>query len=802
MSENDDADRQFGLLFDHLFALVRFSDAGGRRTRVNAPWMKFTCVAQERCHGEGWLQSIHPEDLERCRERYRMAQIQHIPVEIEYRLRRADGIFRVVADHGVPVFDDTRRFVGIASCCIDITRRKDAERLAAERDRELRFIADALPMLIARFDHSARYQFASKAYTTWFGLDPAAMHGKAFEEVMGQANSERVRPHVESVARGDRLSFRSDIPYRHGGRHRMHGEYIAEFSDEMNVAGWTSVVADAGNSLGDTKGETSAPEDEQRFRLLANNLPEMVLRLNGELRCIYANPALCRRLGLPLEDALGRQVVELGLVPQVATAIEASAGEALLTGAQQAFDFPVTILGDETKQMSCKLVPERARVVAGNLPFESVLAILVERSVADGREENEKSERVQHTCEPQLHEPPTQPGNIVDAGLGANEQFLSIVSHELRSPINGILSWTHVLESYLINTTPVVRRAVAGIRTGVQQQVRLIDDLLDATLVMTGKLSFVKRSVWLREPIEAALTSMLLPAQDKGIRLHNEVRLRSESVEGDPDRLQQIFWNLLSNAVRFTPEGGHVWLRADEADGNAIIEVRDSGKGIAPEFLPHLFEPFRQAGEPSTRRVGGVGLGLALVKRLVTLHDGQVAADSSGVGRGATFRVTLPLRAQATLDDVAQTLHAAQHSASLAGLHVLVVDDEPEARAALSLALSHAGARVSVARSGQEAAAVLCTLANGNGRPDVAVCDIAMPDQDGYELLQQVRDWEKAHDIAPASRVPAIAVTAFAQKNDRLHAYSKGFQMHLTKPVAPAELIDAIAMLASDEKRR
>jgi len=378
-----------------------------------------------------------------------------------------------------------------------------------------------------------------------------------------------------------------------------------------------------------------------------------------------------------------------------------------------------------------------------------------------------------------------------EAATHARDQFLAVVSHELRSPLNGIQSWAHVAEQQVAEPTPTFRRAMAGIRKGIEQQVRLIEDLLDATRILSGQLRLARRPCALRPILEAALESIRPAARAKNLRLVVDQRLQGEQVQGDPDRLQQILWNLLDNAVKFVPHGGTVWITAATAGGMALVKVRDNGKGIPQEFLPLLFDRFRQADDSSTRRHDGLGLGLALVRHIAELHGGHVRAESAGRGRGATFTLALPLRpsfpAQAkTARTIARGTSA---TPSLAGCRALVIDDQQEAREALAALLGNAGASVLTAESCAAALALLESGANGL-LPDVLLCDIAMPEEDGYATLRRIRDWEARRGRPPMA---ALALSAFAQREDRIKALAGGFRLHLAKPVSPAALIGAVA---------
>ena len=395
---------------------------------------------------------------------------------------------------------------------------------------------------------------------------------------------------------------------------------------------------------------------------------------------------------------------------------------------------------------------------------------------------------------PTLEEP--RPRAAGDSPPLARDHFLAIVSHELRSPLNGIKSWTHVLENHLRDADPTVRRALAGIMIGVEHQVRLIEDLLDVTRAMSGTLSLLKQPVALLPILAQAVEGLRAVAIERDLALATDYSLGDAQIHGDADRVRQVFVNLLSNALKFTPPGGTVWVTASREGNMARVEVRDNGAGISPEFLPYVFDPFRQADARAHRRgQEGLGLGLALVQRIAELHGGYVSCESGGPGRGATFRVYLPLRrdtgVRMPVGDRASTAAARPALPTLRGIRVLLIDDQREARESLATLLTQAGAHVSTAGSSHEAMAHLAL--SDAVEPEVVVCDIAMPGEDGYATLRRIRAWESAPARASRPQRPAVAITAFAQREDRARALAEGFMAHLVKPVVPEELIATIA---------
>jgi PAS domain S-box-containing protein len=372
----------------------------------------------------------------------------------------------------------------------------------------------------------------------------------------------------------------------------------------------------------------------------------------------------------------------------------------------------------------------------------------------------------------------------------AKDEFLALVSHELRSPLNAMLGYAVLLRHGGLDTKEV-RHAAEVIERSGKAQAQLIDDLLDTARIISGKLRLELGPVNLVSVIEQAAQTIHPAADAKEISLETNLPSEIGQITGDPVRLQQVVWNLLSNAVKFTPQGGRVEARLERIDPHICIIVSDTGKGISPDFLPYVFDRFRQSDASSVRRHGGLGLGLSLVKYLVELHGGTIEAASAGEGQGATFKVTLPVRAIATpLGEAEGAPVSGKVSKELTGVRALVVDDEDDARELLDLALSQYGADV-VAVSSAAEAYTLITATPPQERPDVMVADIGMPDEDGYSLIRRVREWERAR----GAYIPAVALTAYGRVEDRIHALKAGFQMHVAKPVDPDELAIAIQSL-------
>ncbi|HEY9405809.1 MAG TPA: response regulator [Pyrinomonadaceae bacterium] len=381
------------------------------------------------------------------------------------------------------------------------------------------------------------------------------------------------------------------------------------------------------------------------------------------------------------------------------------------------------------------------------------------------------------------------------------DEFLATLSHELRTPLTAILGWTHLIRGGNLDAS-MMTRALETIERNARSQSQLIDDLLDVSRIITGKLMLDFRPVELASIIEATIDTVRPMAEAKSIRVQPQLRTSHCVVSGDPARLQQVVWNLFSNAVKFTPEGGSIEVGLTCNEQHVELEVSDTGQGISQDFLPYIFDRFRQADGTTTRKHGGLGLGLAIVRHLVELHGGTISAHSDGDGLGATFTLSLPLgsaldapdgKGEGAAEQLAVTEVDGKESQSLGqsdmlgGLRILIVDDEADTRELVQEVLARQGAEVRVSESAAEALRMLATW-----HPDLLISDIGMPVEDGYELIKQVRNFDAEHH----GQIPAVALTAYVGPEDHRRALAAGFQTHLAKPIVPKALIEIVARVA------
>ncbi|NJL21592.1 MAG: response regulator [Leptolyngbyaceae cyanobacterium SM1_3_5] len=372
-----------------------------------------------------------------------------------------------------------------------------------------------------------------------------------------------------------------------------------------------------------------------------------------------------------------------------------------------------------------------------------------------------------------------------EAANRIKDEFLAVLSHELRTPLSPILGWVRMLQS---GTLDAQKQAIGleTIERNAKLQTQLIEDLLDISRILQGKLTLDVKPVDLANVISAAKETILLAAEAKSIQIQTELESPGRFALGDPNRLQQVIWNLLSNAVKFTPADGQIQIKLTYEETIAQITVKDSGKGISSEFLPYVFEYFRQADSSITRRFGGLGLGLAIARQIVELHGGTVTAGSAGEGQGATFIVQLPLPKVASVRNPID--RSPLRYSNLSGVDVLVVEDESDTRELIKIILEEYGATVTAVASAEEA-----LLAFIQRSPDILVSDIGMPDIDGYSFISQIRLMQEPHK----NMTPAIALTAYAGAYNQQQALQAGFQTHLAKPVDPEVLAKAISSLVN-----
>jgi PAS domain S-box-containing protein len=524
-------------------------------------------------------------------------------------------------------------------------------------------------------------------------------------------------------------------------------------------------------------------EAEQRFRLLIENITDYaIFMIDTEGRVASWNNGAQHLLGYSTQEIVGQPTVRL--FADESSVLYREMDEARSTGRASSTGWRMRKDGS---RLFVEGVLTAVRDERGHLLGYSKLMkdITEKRRIEVEREQLLQSERAARS-------EAERSGRMKD-------EFLATLSHELRTPLSAILGWSQVL-SQVNGANSEIRDGLKVIERNARAQAQIIEDLLDMSAIISGKVRLEIKNVDLVSVVEASVNAVRPAAVAKGVQLRAAIEQRSMDVSGDANRLQQVFWNLLSNAVKFTPKGGRVLVTLRRTNSHFEVVIADSGEGIDGTFLPHVFERFRQADASTSRRHGGLGLGLSIAKQLVELHGGSVDAASDGAGKGSTFSVVLPVRATRGYAVAGEepVAHPASRSAAheveaprpylnLGGVKVLVVDDEPDGRSLIERLLRDCDATVTTAGSAREAMERVV-----RERPDVLLSDIGMPLEDGYALIRRVRAL-----AGEKGRIPAIAVTAYARAEDRAKAIQAGYQMHLSKPVEAAKLVEMVAHLAN-----
>jgi PAS domain S-box-containing protein len=520
---------------------------------------------------------------------------------------------------------------------------------------------------------------------------------------------------------------------------------------------------------------------EIRYRRLFESARDGILILNAvTLQITDVNPFMTELLGYSREEFLGKELWEIGLFRDKEASQQAFR-ELQVKGYLRYEDLPLQTIKGELREVEfvSNVYQEDSRaVIQCNI-----------RDITD-RKRGEEERGLLFEREQAAHAE-------ADNANGIKDEFLALLSHELRTPLTSILGWSDLLMEGNLDDV-ATKRALEIIGRNARAQRQLIDDLLDTSRIITGKMRLEVQPVDLGPLVEIVVDAIRPAATARNIHLQTFLDPVTSQISGDPQRLQQIIWNLLTNALKFTPKSGSVEVRLERIESHVELSISDTGQGIEPEFLPHVFDRFLQSDSSSTRRHGGLGLGLSIVRQLVELHGGSVTALSPGTGEGTIFKVILPLMSvNHVLSNAGEmwpsrlvTKTQADSQPSLAGVRVLVIDDEPEACELIAAVLTGRGAEVVAVESAVEALAEL----QGQGF-NVLVSDIGMPEIDGYTLIEKIRQLPAQH----GGRVPAAALTAYAGVRDRTRALTAGYQMHITKPVEPAELVNVVANLADNK---
>jgi PAS domain S-box-containing protein len=684
-----------------------------------------------------------------------------------------------------PLPDVHGEIIGITCASIDITDRKQVELALRQSETTLSAFIASSPIGIAFFDRDLRYVHANDALAAINGVPLSEHLGRTFWEVLPEW-APVVAPVLERVMQTQEPLLNQEVVgATHPAdvvRHALVNYFPVCLPDgQLLGLGVTSMdISDR------RRAEEALRRSEERLRIsqdLSLDAFTILDSVRDEAGAIvdfvwtYVNPKAAEILQRPVQELVGQRLLEV--LPGNQTNSELFERYVRVVETGVAHDIELSYNTD------------------GIMGWFRNMAVKLEDGVAISfsditQRKQAEAEREQLLVREQAAREQAEAANRI------KDEFLAVLSHELRSPLNPILGWSKLLQTGRLDAQ-ASHRALETIERNAKLQTQLIEDLLDVSRILRGKMALNISPINLVTIVESALETVRLAAEVKHIHIQTIVTLDNGQVSGDSARLQQIVWNLLSNAIKFTPDGGKVEIRLDQISTYAQIQVTDTGKGISPDFLPYVFDYFRQEDGKTTRKFGGLGLGLAIVRHLTELHGGTVDAESLGEGQGAIFRVRLPLMAVAAASE--PEISPAAQSVDLSQLRILVVDDEEDMRDLVKVILEQQGAQVTVAATAAEALMLF-----DRQPPDILISDIGMPDMDGYMLMRQIRQrspqqrglsrgLSEAMPNALQHEVQAIALTAYAGEYDQQQALQVGFQKHIPKPVEPEALINAISQL-------
>jgi PAS domain S-box-containing protein len=776
------SEERYRSLIEATAAIVWTGPSSGRFESEQPGWSAFTGQSFEELRGFGWADAIHPDDRESTLRVWQAAVASGDIYQAEHRLRRADGEYRHMSARAVPLRNadgSVREWIGVHT---DVTvERRLQQTLEAERVG-LRDIFMRAPAFIATLRGPEHiFDIANPLYMQLVGKDRDVVGKRvreALPEVEGQGFFELLdgvyqtgEPFIGSelrieMQRGEGLEERfADFVYQpmRGPDGAITGIFV-HGNDVTEQVHARRIVERQADEL--ERANLALLDQMVLNKTITDNAASCLFMMDENGHATFMNPAAAEVTGYtleeirarPLHDVIHHQHPDGTPYPISDCAIENGRDDMVpLKDHREVF-----IRKDGTAfPVSCHLAPLSGRLGGAVLEFRDISEEL--RAQEALREADRRK-----------------------------DEFIATLSHELRTPLTAILGWARLLQMPDMDDETRAG-AIETINRSAQAQAQLIDDVLDISRITTGKVQIASDRVDVSKVAAAAVETVKLAAAAKGVRLIPAMQSGELLVLGDANRLQQVIWNLLSNAIKFTPEGGDVRLDVVRRNGVVAIEVRDTGSGIRSDFLPHIFEPFRQAESTTTRVHGGLGLGLSIVRYLVELHGGRISAESEGDGKGATFIVELPsLRHKAatrrqSAPERRETEGVSGGSPQLAGLSVLVIDDQQDVRDYISTVLRRQGATVRSAESVRDGIDQVTAEP-----PDVVLCDIAMPHEDGYAFIR----WLRADSAA--QQLPVIAISAFGRENEEDRVRTAGFSGFIRKPVEPEDLARAVAGAAAD----
>lgn len=675
----------------------------------------------------------------------------------------------------VPLFDEQGQVTHLVPSGLDLSPRREAELKLRESEQFNRGIFENSPDCVKILELDGTLHAMNSNGLCLMEIDDfSCFVGEKWVDFWPEEYRELARRAVQSAATGTPDSFQGFCPTAKG----TPKWWDVSVAPILNAEGRPVRLISTSRDITERKEQENALRvNEIRFRTLTETIPQLVWTCRPDGYCGYLSNRWMEYTGTTLEQNLGYGWLRV-VHPDDAAKTQEVWEHAVATSDTYQTEFRLRRADGVYRWHLSRAL--RVSDEMGN----TVKWFGTSTDIEDHKQA--EAERLEMLEREQVLRSKAEEANRL------KDEFVATVSHELRTPLNAILGWARMMRAGTLDEM-TTRKAVEVIERSAETQARLIDDLLDMSRIITGKLRLDLKTLDPATVVRAALETVLPTARAKDITIQSDFDPQVNGIVGDANRLQQVAWNLLSNAIKFTPKNGHIHVRLTTENSQAVIIVRDSGQGIAPEFLPYVFDRFRQADASSIRKHGGLGLGLSIARHLIELHGGTITVESKGENQGATFTVRLPIlpvqmpNVRSDAESAAPiNLPAPNTEAILSGLFILAVDDEPDARQLLAQILTAYGATVTTTDNAESALEII-----KQQQPDLLVSDIGMPNKDGYSLIRRVREFEHGN----ARRTPAIALTAYARPRDRMQALAAGFNHHVPKPVEPAELVTVITSL-------
>jgi PAS domain S-box-containing protein len=778
-------------------------------------WEKITGQSGDEYRGSGWTAAVHPDDLERVVENWKQVLRDRTPLDIDFKVRQRDGGYRYVRSQGTPITSADGTVREWTGAVVDIDERKRAEQALRTSEEEFRANFELAGIGQAQVDPgTGRFLRVNPRFCEMLGYSADELLNLTFFDITYPGDLEQNSASWLDFTRGGSTHYRVEKRYVRKDGSIIWGEITATMlrdadGQPLRTVSMIQDITERRLSEAVFQSQKSALEMVAQGASLDDVLQFVVASLKQQAHeSLVVSILLLDRDGqhVSLGAASGlpenlRQKLRDGV------AVRDLSGPCRLVFTQKQPTFVPDVNADPNWKDFRDMVAHYGLRAAWSTPIMASdqrllgsFCVYYRRTRAPGTFERSMIEAISHTvaivierkqAEAEREEMLIREQVAREQAESANrvkDEFLAVVSHELRTPLTAITGWANMLLDGKVPESAQLR-ALQAIQRQSRSQRQLIDDLLDVSRIVSGKLRLDFGDVEPSKIVGGAVDVVRPTAEAKNIDLVVHMDTREGTISGDPERLQQVIWNLLSNAIKFTPEGGRVEIRSRWFDSRIEIVVTDTGQGISPEFLPYVFERFRQADVSTTRAHGGLGLGLAIVRHLVEIHGGTVQADSAGKDKGSSFTVQLPgnprrSTAAATSEPELQKQISGAATGMLSGLRILIVDDDSDSREVIAAELSLYGANTSVCDSADNAVRKLETF-----KPDVIVADIGMPGEDGYTMIRKIRN-------SPDEKtrlIPAIALTAYAGDGNRQRALDAGYQKHISKPAEPEELVLAVA---------